>query len=74
MANFQTTALMVPPAGGDNSRINPTQLCGKLGKRALTNQSFSFCTSKPPFDAPSGVYQTDVWSVQYIHDHSHCTG
>ena len=20
------------------------------------------------------MYQTDVWSVQYIHDHSHCTG
>ena len=32
---------------------------------------FSFLQKETTFYALSNVYQTDVWSVQYTHDHSH---
>ena len=34
---------------------------------------FLFCKRRPLFDALPNLYQTDVWSIRYTRDHSHCT-
>ena len=44
---------------------------GWLGICAPIKLYFLFCKRRPLFYALSNVYQTDVWSVQYTHDHSH---
>ena len=62
-------ALVVTSNSGDDY---PTQTYVQLGMCAPTKLNFLFCKRRPLFDALSNVYQTDVWSVRYTRDHSHC--